>query len=110
MIKLENLNKEITTIKGQKIAGLTPGTILTYRDAFIVICEFARNLKPGESIKVFDIALKINNAEDSIDLDEQQFELLKNVVENSEVFVAGIIGKLCSYLQECKSKVESNKS
>lgn len=106
MIKLTNLNEEIKTLKGIKIAGFDDRTPLTIKDALLTICEMAKNLLPGESIKVFDIALKINASKDSLELAPEQFDLLKKVVNNSDIFVAGILGKLIQYLENC-SKVES---
>lgn len=107
--KLEKLNEEIKTLEGNSIAGFTPGSLLTYRKALISICEMFQPTQPGrgESLRAYDLGIRILKSKDSIILEKTDLDFLKKIVSESRVFVSIIIGRVNDYLKEIdKAKVE----
>lgn len=108
---LTNLNQSITTLEGTPVADILKDRTMTYRSALITVCEMHRPLTPGtgESLKAFDLGMKILKAENSIEFEESDLDFLKKIVQESSVFLSVIIGRLVHFLEMEKleeSKVE----
>ena len=109
MIMLKELDKAIRTLKGQTIADFSGKGVLTYKDAFITICEMHRPDKPGtgDALRAFSLGSKFVEAKDQIELSPEEIEFLKRIINESNVFIATIVGRLSVFLD--KEKVEEKK-
>ena len=108
MYILSNLNQEIKTLEGASIAGIKTGP-LTIKQAMISICELHQPTRAGggESLKSYDIGIRIQKAQDSIEITSEEFEFLKKIIAESVIFVSIIIGRLTDYLNSVEQiKVE----
>lgn len=99
---LEKLNTDITTLQGNSIAGFTSESTLTYRKAFISMCEMHQPLQQakGESLKAYDLGIRFLKAKDSLELDENDMEFLRAIVLQSKVFVSIVTGRVHDYLNK----------
>ena len=102
--KLKEFKKEIKSLNGNPIAGFTPNSLLTFQDALVSICEMHQSLRPGsgETLKAYDLGIRIQNAKDSFELEESELRLLKKIISESRVFASLVIGRVRDYLNECK--------
>lgn len=109
MIKLKELDKAIRTLKGHTIADYTGKGILTYKDAFITICEMHRPDKPGtgDAMRSFSVGSKFVEAKDELELSPEEIEFLKRLVKESNVYISTVVGRLSVYLET--EKVEDKK-
>ena len=100
MKKLTNLNKEIKTLNNLAIIGMDGKTPMTFKSALISICELHRPKKAGtgEAIKAFTLGSKFQEAKDDIQLEETDIEFLKKIINETEVYVAVIVGRLIQFL------------
>jgi len=98
---LKNLNTEITTIQGQNIMDATGSGMLTIKKAFIGCCEMHRPSKPagsGEILQIFQLGLKLNASTEECEITNEEFDTLKLVITNSQIYVVAVIAKLLQYI------------
>jgi len=101
MLRLTNLNKSITTLEGTPIADLMKNKTMTFKTALISICEMSKPVPgTGEGLKAFDIGLRILKANNNLEVTQEDIEFLKKLVNNSDVFLAIVIGQLSHYLED----------
>lgn len=95
------LNEQLKTIKGNMIIGDGKDPI-TPKDAFIVCCELYKPEKmiPGRILKVLAIGTKVFNADDEVDLTDEEVKILKEVIEGNNIYVAAVTGSLLKLLEE----------
>lgn len=78
---------------------LTENVPLTYKDALVAACEtFQGKPGTGDSLRAFDIGLKILNAKDEIDISEEEHKLLKMIIESNPAFMAVVVGRLLEFI------------
>jgi len=109
MFKLKNLDEQIITITGNKIADLTGKRTLTYRSALVGCLEMHRSSTPGsgEALRAFDLGVRIQKAKGSMDLEDEEKKFLEGIVENTSIFLSVVIGRLLYFLKDTKElKVE----
>ena len=96
---IRNLDKKITTLEGRPIS-FVPGEELTYKAALVSLCELKKpGGKPGDLLRAYEIGSKIYKAEKEIELTDEEVNFLRDLVKDSDVFVAVIIGKLIELLK-----------
>ena len=93
---IKNLDKALKTIKGVDLY-ISTEVPLTKEIAIISCCESFKGKKPGDSIKAYAIGLKVNNSKE-VELTDDEVELLKTIIESSEIFTAVISGALLNEL------------
>ena len=99
-MKTIELDKEITTLSGAKIM-LTQNVVLTYRSALVSVCElFQGEPGSGESLRAYNLGLKVINAKDDIKLDKEEVDFLKQIVEKNRSFMAVVIGRLLEFINK----------
>ena len=96
--KITGINEPITMITGGRIM-VTESEPLTYKNALVSLCELAKPGLPGESMKAYAIGMKLFEAKDSIELEEDEIKFLKELLASSESFVAVVVGKLTDLLE-----------
>ncbi len=69
------LNKQFKSLSGEEMKGLTMGQLLA---------EALSQSNKGNSIKLYNWALKFYNKE-SLEIDDTDFEVLKSIVDTTEV-------------------------
>ncbi|MCK4307105.1 hypothetical protein KAW50_02635 [candidate division WOR-3 bacterium] len=108
MIILTKLNDPIRTIKGGFIKDLAGTENLSYKSALISICEMYRPQLPGsgQQLKAYDLGIRIQKAKDNLELSEEELQILKDFVKNSQIFFAVIIGRLNEYLEKFETKTK----
>ncbi len=101
MITLKKLNEPVRTLKGHTIADFSGKEIITYKDAFITICEMHRPDSPGtgDAFRAFSIGSKFVEAKNELDLSPEEIVFLKMIIKESNVFIATIVGRLSVYLE-----------
>ena len=105
--KLKNLNGDLTSISGTPIMDSMTGKPMTFRYVLIAACEFHRPNIPGEGIKAYAIGMKLLKAKDEIELNQEELDFLKTLVNNSTVLMSVVIGRINEFLEGAKeSKVE----
>jgi len=96
----KELDAEITTISGAKIM-LTPNKALTYRSALITACEtFTGEPGSGDTLKAFNLGMKIMDAKDELTFAKEDVDFLKQVVESNRGFVAVVVGRLLEFINK----------
>ena len=99
MPTLKNLDKKITTLEGRPISYI-PGEELTYKDALVALCELKKpGSKPGDLLKAYEIGSKIYKVDKEIELTDEEINYLQELAQNSDIFVAVIVGKLIDFLK-----------
>lgn len=104
--KIKGLDGPIKTISNMDIA-ISEGTPLTYKDAIVTLCEMVKSQVPGETLKAFAIGMKTYSVKDTLILTEEEFTILKKLINESKVFIATIVGRLIELLdtaEEVKDK------
>ena len=99
--KLVGLDVPIKTISGTTIA-MEKDKLLSHKDAIVTICEMAKSQVPGETLKAFAVGTKIFTAKDSVKLTEEEFTILKKLINESNVFIAAIVGRLGELLDSAE--------
>jgi len=95
------INEPLKTIGGNSYLGDNKVPV-TFKDAAIVCCEVYKPEKfiPGRTLKVLAIGTKIfNTTGDDIDLNEEEINLLKEVIEQNPIYVTGLTGALLNFLE-----------
>jgi hypothetical protein len=90
------LNEQLKTISGHDYLG-ADGEPVTFKNASIICCEMYKPEKmiPGRVLKVLAIGTKIfNTAGEDIDINDEEIKILKEVIEENKIFVAGLTGEL----------------
>lgn len=78
---LTNLNKPLVTIKGDSIM-LTAEKEFLKKDALIVMCEkFNNNNIVGGKLKAYALGIKIFQAGDELEINNDEAKLLKQILE-----------------------------
>ena len=111
MKKFKDLDKNITTLDGTLIAGLLKEKSMTYRSALIAICEMHKPLHPGtgESLKAFDLGMKIQRAKEELELEQDEIEFLKKIIDVSSIFLSVVAGRLVHFLNETGVEIAKDK-
>lgn len=95
------LNEPLKTIAGNNYLA-EDKTPITFKNAAIICCETykAEKLVPGRTLKIIAIGTKIfNTTGDDLDLNDEEVKLLKEVIESSPIYVAGLIGAMLTKLE-----------
>lgn len=103
---ISGLDKPIKTIGGMPIA-IEEGKPLNYKDAIVTACEMTKSQVPGETLKAFAIGTKVFSAKESVILTEEEITILKKLINQSNVFIATIVGRLIELIDsaaEAKDK------
>lgn len=96
----KDLDQEITTLNGAKIM-LTADKALTYRSALVSSCEtFQGEPGNGETLKAYNLGIKIINAKDELKFEKEDVDFLKKVVENNRAFMAIVVGRLLDFINK----------
>jgi hypothetical protein len=106
MIKLIDLDQELKTLEGKSIASFDGKENMTIRKTLVAACELHKPVQPGigEAIMAFHIGEKIMNNEE-VGLEKSEFDFLKKLIENSQIFVAVVIGRVLTYLQKYEEQI-----
>jgi len=95
------LSKTITTLSGAEVL-IQEGLPLTIKDAIVTICEMTKSQIPGETLKAYAIGAKIYTSKDYVDLSEEEMANLRKLINESNVFVATVIGRLIEVIDSAK--------
>lgn len=90
------LNEQLKTISGNNYLG-SDGEPVTFKNASIICCEMYKPEKiiPGRILKVLALGTRIfNTTEEEIDFTDEEVKILKEVIEENKIFVAGLTGEL----------------
>lgn len=90
------LNEQLKTISGNNYLG-SDGEPVTFKNASIICCEMYKPEKmiPGRVLKVLAIGTKIfNTTGDDLEVTDEEIKILKEVIEENKIFVAGLTGEL----------------
>ena len=99
-MNIKNLDQELTTLSGAKIM-LTANTPLTYRSALVSACEtFQGEPGNGETLKAYNIGLKLINAKNELKFAKEEVDFLKKIVENNRAFMAIVVGRLLDFINK----------
>ena len=97
-MKIKNLDQAMTTISGAKIM-LTSDKAMTYRNALVSACETHQGQPgSGDNIKAYDLGIKIMNAEEDLELSEEDLEFLNKVIDSNQAFMAVVVGRLHEFI------------
>jgi len=99
---LDNLNQVILNSNGIGVS-LDVNKPATIKSALIFALEMSPSV-PGKNVQKLGIGLKLVEAKDSIELDKESFDLLKDSINKIIQFPTIIIGNLEKYFSECVSK------
>lgn len=96
----KELDQEITTLSGAKIM-LTANQALTYRSALVSVCEtFQGEPGNGETLKAYNLGLKVINAKDELKFAKEEVDFLKKIIENNRAFMAVVVGRLIDFIKK----------
>jgi len=109
MPRLRNLKSCITTLDNSPIADLRPGKALTYKSALITFCELHKPTESGETLRAYDLGVRIIKAEDEIELTKEEIEFLMKITESSNVFLTVVVGRVYNYLKDTLESTEAKK-
>lgn len=99
-MKTKELDQELTTLNGAKIM-LAENTPLTYRSALVSACEiFNGEPGTGETLKAYQLGIKMIEAKEEITLTKEEVDFLKKVVENNRSFMAVVVGRLTDFINK----------
>lgn len=106
-ITLETLDAPIKSIDNHETCDPS-GALLTFRKALVAVCgayqPFAANdsqfAAGSEAVQAFSIGKKIYEAQEDLDLHEQDVALLKKIILNNRVFFAFVTARLLEILDE----------
>ena len=90
------LNEQLKTISGNNYLG-SDGEPVTFKNASIICCEMYKPEKiiPGRILKVLALGTRIfNTTEEEIDFTDEEVKILKEMIEENKIFVAGLTGEL----------------
>ena len=91
------LSEQLKTISGNNYIG-SDGEPVTFKNASIICCEMYKLEKmiPGRILKVLALGTRIFNTstEDEIDFTDEEVKILREVIEENKIFVAGLTGEL----------------
>ena len=90
------LSEQLKTISGNNYIG-SDGEPVTFKNASIICCEMYKSEKmiPGRILKVLALGTRIfNTTEEEIDFTDEEVKILKEVIEENKIFVAGLTGEL----------------
>jgi hypothetical protein len=99
--RITGLDQIIKTISGLSIV-IESDKPLSYKDAIVTLCEMHKSSVPGENLKVYSIGSRIYSAKDTIDLTVEEMSILKSLINESNVFIATIVGKLIEMINSAK--------
>lgn len=104
MPRLSNLNQALTLLNKTPILDLGGKNPMTVRSALVSICEMHVPKVPGtgESVRAFDLGARLFKAEESIELDGLEVEFLRQLLDESRIYSAIVIGTLNKYLLDLK--------
>jgi len=108
-MKIQNLDQRIKTISNQEIIGVDGKSSLTYKSALISVCELFKSDQPGsgDTLRAFDLGMKIFKAEDEIELEEKDVEFLKKLVTQNVFYLAAVTGRLMELLNKKEVEIPS---
>ena len=96
---MNKLDQGITTLSGSKIM-LTADKELTYRSALVSVCEtFQGEPGAGETLKAYNLGIKIINTKDELKFAEEEVVFLKKIIENNRAFMAVVVGRLLDFIK-----------
>lgn len=98
---ISRLDEPIKTISGLPIV-IEEGKLLNYKDAIVTLCEMAKSQVHGETLKAFAVGTKIFSAKDSIVLTEEEVAILYKLINETNVFIATIVGRLIELIDSAK--------
>lgn len=99
--RITGLDQVIKTLGGLSIV-IEADKPLSYKDAIVTLCEMHKSSVPGENLKVYSIGSRIYSTKDKIDLTTEELAILKNLINESNVFIATIVGKLIEMIDSAK--------
>jgi len=99
--RITGLGQTITTLSGAKVL-IQENLPLTIKDAIVTICEMTKSQIAGETLKAYAIGAKIYTSKDTVDLSEEEITSLRKLINESNVFVATVIGRLIEVIDSAK--------
>ena len=98
-MNLNNLDKQLKTLTGTPVM-MDEKTPLTYRTALLLACETYNpaTRKPGSMLQAYKVGTKILEAKDTLELSDDEHNILTEAVESTQSFVAIVIGRLLEFI------------
>lgn len=103
MKKIEGLEAKVQLLPaaGEDISALK---IPTLRDVYLTIVSNARNVNGEKAVRLMKVGMALLVAKDSIDLEDADFDLLKEVVGSPGPYTSIIMGQAYGKLQEIEKR------
>ena len=105
MVVLTDLDRVVTRFTGEPVKD-AEGIDVTYRKALVnQLGGYNAAKASGENLmKAYDLGLKIHNAKDTVELDEEQFKFVRGVIVETPMYVAIVTGQVLKMLDDDKLK------
>lgn len=103
---LKNLDQVVTKFDGEEIKD-QKGKPVTVRSVITDHLGTAsiRELGSGEKlIKAYDLGQKIHQAKESVELDDEQIDFIKNVLGKVAIFTSVVMGYVLKYLDSAEEQ------
>jgi len=100
-MKKINLDLQFKTLTGQLVVASNENKQpLILKMVLLNILGIYQAPNGEESIKVYDIGIRINQAKNNIELEDSDFELIKKVVDSNKLFTSIITAQILKYFKK----------
>jgi len=109
MFNVQNAAEPLTTFEGKPLGGEGEEKLTLKKVLVTYLGMYQGKGVTGEDlIRAYDLGVKIYNAENSLELDDDQFRFIKKVIESAQqpMYTALVMGQVLKKLEESKVVVE----
>jgi len=100
IMKKIDLKIEFKTLTGQRIVIDDGSNPLTLKIVLLNMIGMHQAANGEEAIKLYDIGIRINQSNNSIELEDSDFELVKKIVDLSKVLASIVTAQVLKYFKE----------